>query len=121
MRFLIRLLVAAAFLVPFASQATQQWSTCQTITGVSNYIAYGSSVILALSPGISGCNAVDLPGAMAFAINVGGVTADNINSFLAESLAAYLSGHQVTIYYDNATSSCFGTIISVGGVGGQCP
>lgn len=121
MRFLARLAITAISLGPVVAQSTQHWSTCQTVNGVSNYLAYGGSVIVSLSPGISGCNPVGIPGAVAFSLNQNQVTPDNINSFLATALAAYSGGHQVMIYYDDATESCLGGIISVGGFAGQCP
>lgn len=121
MRLLARLTVAAALLGPISAQCAVAWSTCQTINGVSNYLAYGNSVMMSLSPGISGCSPVGIPGAVAFTVGFDGVTTDNINSFLATGLTAYSTGHQVTILYDNSDSNCQGVIIAVGGYYGQCP
>ena len=56
-----------------------------------------------------------------FTVNVDGVTSDNVGSFLASGYAAYLSGHQIAIYYDNSSASCAGVIISLGDPSGQCP
>ena len=42
MRILSRVMSAMSLLVPFASQAAQQWSGCPAITGVSNYMAYNN-------------------------------------------------------------------------------
>ena len=121
MRLATPILAIAALLAPIVAQSTQQWSACQTISGVSNYIAYGSSVLVTLSPGISGCSPADIPGATVFTVGVNGITTDNINSFLATGLAAYSAGHQVMVYYDNSTTNCQGLIVSVGGPSGQCP
>jgi hypothetical protein len=121
MRLPGRLAVTIVLLCPFAAQSAQLWSACQTINGVSNYLAYGSSAVVSLSPGISGCSPVGIPGAVAFSANQNGVTTDNVSSFLATALAAYSGGHQVMIYYDNSTANCQGGIIAVGGFAGQCP
>ena len=121
MRLVTRMMTVATLLAPIVAQSAQQWSACQTINGVSNYLAYSNAVIVSLSPGISGCSPASIPGAVMFEANVGGVTTDNINSFLASSLAAYSSGHQVMIFYDNSNNNCQGLIISVGGYAGQCP
>ncbi len=121
MRLLARAMVVFTLLGPVSAESAQVWSSCQTVTGVSNYLAYANSVVLSLSPGIPGCSAVGIAGAMIFSAGSGGVAADNVSSFLASGYVAYTSGHQVQIYYDNSTSSCLGVIISVGGVAGQCP
>jgi hypothetical protein len=121
MRSLKWMMVAASLSAPALAQSAEQWSSCQTIIGVSNYLAYANSVLLTLSPGISGCNPVDVPGAVMFSVGVDGVTSDNISSFLASGYAAYVSGHQVAIYYDNSSATCAGVIISLGGASGQCP
>jgi len=97
------MIVASLLVAPALAQSTEQWSSCQTVTGVSNYLAYANSVLLTLSPGIPGCAPVDIAGAVMFMVNVDGVTSDNIGSFLASGYSAYLSGHQVTIYYDNSS------------------
>jgi hypothetical protein len=120
-RFLTRVALASLLSAPVIAQSSEQWSSCQTITGVSNYLAYANSVLLTLSPGISGCNPVGIAGAVLFTAGVDGVTSDNIGSFLASGYAAYLSGHQVAIFYDNSTVNCAGVIISLGGAAGQCP
>jgi len=115
------MMVASLLSLPAMAQASQQWSSCQTVTGVSNYLAYANSVLITLSPGISGCSSVGVAGAVMFTAGVGGVTSDNIGSFLASGHAAYVSGHQVMIYYDNSSASCPSMIISLGGPSGQCP
>jgi hypothetical protein len=121
MRLFVRLAITTVLSCPFAAQSAQLWSACQTIDGVSNYLGYGGSVVVSLSPGISGCNPVGIPGAVAFSVSQNGVTADNISSFLATALAAYSAGHQVMLYYDNSTANCQGGIIAAGGFAGQCP
>ena len=121
MRVVARMIAVSLLVGTTWAQSAEQWSGCQTVTGVSNYLAYANSVVLALSPGISGCSAVGIPGGIMFIATVDGVTSDNINSFLASGYAAYTSGHQVTIYYDNSYGTCAGVIISLGGFAGQCP
>jgi hypothetical protein len=121
MRFFKWMMVAASLFASALAQSAEQWSSCQTIIGVSNYLAYANSVLLTLSPGISGCNPADVSGAVMFSVGVDGVTSDNISSFLASGYAAYMSGHQVAIYYDNSSATCAGVIISLGGPSGQCP
>jgi len=118
MRMVKRLMLALSLMVPFASQAAQQWSSCQTVTGVSNYIAFGSQVIVALSPGLPYTVGNGVVGATAFTIGTFGVTATNINTFLASALSAYATGQKVMVYYDDA--ACGGMIISNGGFAGQC-
>jgi hypothetical protein len=114
-------MLAAVLVGPIKTASAVGWSTCQTITGVSNYLAYANSVLLSFSPGISGCSPAAIPGAVSVSVGSEGVTTDNINSFLATSLVAYSASHQVMVYYDNSTINCMTAIISVGGPGGQCP
>ena len=121
MRFFKWMMLASLLTAPALAQSSEQWSSCQTVTGVSNYLAYANSVLLTLSPGISGCSPVDVAGAVMFTVGVDGVTSDNIGSFLASGYTAYVSGHQVAIYYDSSSSSCAGVIFSLGGPSGQCP
>ena len=97
-----------------------EWSACQTITGVSNYLAHSNDIRIALSPGAAGC-ANDSAGGVGFRVGQNGVTSDSIKAYLATALAAQLSGKRVMIYYDSSTSACFSSIISVGGFAGQCP
>ena len=121
MRIRSRVMLAISLLVPFAAQAAQQWSGCQTIVGVSNYMAYNNDnlIILGLSPGLPDCSYNGMPGAVGIIVGQFGVTSANISAFLAGSLTAYSTGRQVMIYYDSAT--CFANIISNGGYVGQCP
>jgi hypothetical protein len=115
------LLVTSLFLSSVSQgQATQLWSSCQTIIGVSNYLAANSSIYLALSPGITGCSPNGIDGAVVFGVGTDGVTAANITSFLAASLTALAAGQRVMIYYDNATVTCAGIIIANNGYAGQC-
>ena len=119
-----KVMVALGLLVPALAQATPVWSSCQTITGVANYLSDLDSgyngFFLSLSPGISGCGIVTA-GGVGFIIGQQGITASNFNSYLAMSLTAYTSGHQVTIWYDSSSSSCYSAILVLGGNSGQCP
>ena len=118
MRALTRLVLALSLIAPIVSQATQQWSSCQTVTGVSNYVAFGNQVIVALSPGLPCTVPVGVPGGVAFVIGTNGITASNINTFLASALSAYATGQRIQLYYDD--TACGGLIISNGGITGQC-
>jgi hypothetical protein len=118
MRTVKRLVIAFGLMLPFATQAAQQWSSCQTVTGVSNYIAFGNQVIVAFSPGLPCTVPVGVPGGVSFVIGTYGITASNINTFLASALSAYATGQRVMVYYDDA--ACGGLIISNGGITGQC-
>jgi hypothetical protein len=121
MRQISRVMLAVSLMGPFASQATEQWSNCVTLAGVSNYMALNNDnlLIIATSPAISGCNYNGIAGAVAIIVGQLGVTSSNINTFLASALTAYSSGHQAQIYYD--TTTCYANIISNGGFQGNCP
>lgn len=112
------LLAMASFCISAAADANT-WSTCHRITAVSNYIAYSNTVYAILTPGIPGCSS-DALGAVVFRVGEMGVTADSLKTLLATATAAYLGEKSVMIYYNNATSSCFSNVISVGGYAGQC-
>jgi hypothetical protein len=112
------LLLIVSVMAPIASQASQQWSSCQTVTGVSNYLGWSNQVIVTLSPGLPCTAGNGVVGAVVFTIGLNGVTATNINAFLASSLSAYTTGQQVQLYYDN--TACGGLIIANGGYSGQC-
>jgi len=123
MRLLTRMLVAVAFMVPALSQAWT-WSSCQTVTAVTNYLAYDNGIFVSLSPGISGCTGdYQAPySSVGFVVGQEGVTSTNINALLATSLTAMASGHQVMVAYDATTApTCYAQVIAVGGFAGQCP
>ena len=121
MRAIYKILVLGGLLISSVAQATGVWSSCQTIVGVANYTGVGNgSIILALSPGISGCSPAGISYAVEFAVGENGITATNLNSYLASALAAYASGLRVQIDYDNSTSYCYGAIIANGGFSGTC-
>ena len=117
--------VAVALVALLASvgvQAAQQWSSCQTVVNVNNYLAYNNSVVVGLSPGIPGCAPSFIAGSVAFTVGVSGVTAANVGSFLSSALLAYASGTRVMVYYDDAAiPNCQGIIVASGGYSGQCP
>ncbi len=116
-----KMIIAAGLTASLNAQAAQSWSACQTITAVTDYQAYNNTMILALSPGISGCGPSSIPGSIQFIVGTDGVTAANFNGILASSLSAYAIGAQVMIYYDTSVTNCAGVIISLGGYSGQCP
>jgi hypothetical protein len=123
MRLLTRMLVAVAFMVPALSQALT-WSSCQTVTAASNYLAQDNGIFISLSPGIAGCTGnYQAPySAVSFVVGQQGVTSTNINTFLAAGLTAVVSGHQVMVLYDETTApTCYAQVIAVGGFAGQCP
>jgi predicted metal-dependent phosphotriesterase family hydrolase len=113
------MIIAAGLTACLNAQAAQSWSACQTIVAVTDYQAYNNTMVLALSPGISGCGAG--AGSIQFIVGTDGVTAANFNGFLASSLSAYTIGAQVMIFYDTSVTNCAGVIISIGGYSGQCP
>jgi hypothetical protein len=117
-------LCACVSFVTAQAQAALAWSSCQTVTAVSNYLAYSNSIYLTLSPGISGCtgNSGSSVSAVGFVVGQEGVTSTNINALLATSLAALTAGHQVMVYYDASTApQCNSQIVAVGGFAAQCP
>ena len=114
-----RWLCAGALLIPAVSWGAN-WSSCQTITSVTDYTAYSSSFYLNLSPGISGCVA-DTTGAVLYRIGMAGVTADSYKSLVASTMLAFVTGKQVMIYFDTSQPpACFASIISLGGYANQC-
>jgi hypothetical protein len=114
------MMFVACLAASISARATQAWSGYVTIVEVSNYLAYNNTINLAVSPGISGCNVNGIVGSVTFAVGQEGVTTSNISSFLASALAGLTAGRQVTIFYDNATSSCYGVVVANGGYSGQC-
>jgi hypothetical protein len=122
MRVFTITMILACLTASIGAQATQQWSSCETIVGVTNMLAYNNTVDLALSPQISGCNSDQVSGSIMFTVGQDGVTSTNINTLLASVLAAFSSGQRVMFYYDydSSTSNCYGVIVSNGGNGGQC-
>jgi hypothetical protein len=116
----ISIAVILALLLPALADASNGWSGCQTITGVS-YEPTNQTLILTLSPGIPGCSPFGITGAAQFVVGALGVTTDNLNGLLASSLSAYSVGRPVLIGYDNSSSGCYSTSISLGGyLPGQC-
>jgi len=97
------------------------WSSCQTITSVTDYTAYNKSFYVNLSPGISGC-AADAPGAVIFQYSTTGTgTAfDAYKNLFGTTLLAYSLGKRVMIYYDTSAPACYASIISIGGIANQC-
>jgi len=116
--------IMCALSIPAVTFGASQWSGCQTVTGVTNYIGHNPtnpSFSVALSPGIPGC-VNDAPGGVSFRLaSLGaGATLDVLKSLLASITAAQLSGTQVMILFDPASSGCGASIVSVGGYSGQC-
>jgi hypothetical protein len=121
MRIIKGLMIGTCLMASINAQASIQWSSCETIVGVNNYEAWNNSVVLALSPSLPGCAPLGVTGGVAFIAGTNGVSAANINSFLASSLASFAAGTKVMIYYDNTAPTCTGWIIANGGQLGQCP
>jgi hypothetical protein len=115
-----KLLLALVCLQLLPNLSWADWSDCQTVTAVSNYIAYSNTVALALYPGIPGCNS-DVPGGVMFRVGQMNVSSDSLKSLLASSFAAHLAGKRVMIFFDPSTQYCFANAISLSGYGGQCP
>jgi hypothetical protein len=80
-RSFMKLMVVTSVLLSPAAHATLVVSGCLTVTAVLNQTS-GNAVTLALSPAIPGCTPNSTPG-VEFAISVNGVTAANLNSYLA--------------------------------------
>jgi hypothetical protein len=117
-------LIIVGLLFPVVSQAAITWSTCGTVTSVSNYIANDNSFYVTLSGSAipSSCTAISsVPGSVGFVVGSDGVTSTNQTALLASALSAMATGQQVMIAYDNSTSSCNGQVISIGGYSAQCP
>jgi hypothetical protein len=99
---------------------TYGWSSCQTITSVTDYTAYSSSFYLNLSPGVPGCTA-DTNGGVLYRIGAAGVTSDSYKNLIASTLFAMAMGKQVMLYYDTTQApACFVSVISIGGYANQC-
>ena len=118
MRSMTKLLLATLMMASATAQATIVVSGCVTVTAVVNE-EYGNAIILAVSPAISGCTPNTTPG-VEFAVGVNGVTATNLNSYLASGLTAFTSGTRVMVEYDNSTSNCYGMAVASGGFHGEC-
>jgi hypothetical protein len=112
----ISLLLALA--VPAVSQAAIVWSGCQTIAAVTHQ-PVGTNILIALTPGLSGCASQGITGAVTFQAGQAGIAAGDLGGLLAASLSAFALGKSVQISYNSTT--CFATGIAVGGTSGQCP
>ena len=117
MRSLTILMVVTCVMASTTAQAALVESGCVSVVGVVN--GGSGAVILALSPAISGCTPNTTPG-VEFGVGVNGVTATNLNSFLASGLTAFTTGQKVMVLYDNSTSNCYGMEIANGGFHGEC-
>ena len=120
MRSMVRMLIGLCLVSPVVSEAASVWSSCQTITAVTNESVNGT-LLLTLSPGISGCSALGVTGAVQVQVGQDSVVADNLTSLLATSLSAFSLGKNVLVAYDNGSSNCYTTAISIGGYSNQCP
>lgn len=89
--------------------ATPQWSAAGTPTTVE--VIETGGFLIRLSNGIS--SACTAGTAIYFYAGQNSVTTDGVKSLLAVATAALLAGKTVTIYYDNATSNCWGKYISM--------
>src|SRR5882724_8496895 len=124
MKHIVMAVCACSSFLAGEARAALTWSSCQTVTGVANYLALNKSVYLTLSPGISGCNASTgtSVSSVGFAIGQESVDATNIESYLATGLTAMSTGSQVTIYYDTSTApQCYSMVLAVHGYANQCP
>jgi len=120
MRLSSRLLILVPLLAPALANAAPVWSTCQTIASVTTEPNL-SSLLITLQPGISGCSAQGVTGATNFTAGQEGLVSTDLNGVLATSLTAYTLGKQVLIAYDNASTSCYSTAVSIGGYNFQRP
>jgi hypothetical protein len=111
MRLLKEIAFALCLTVPALSQATNNWSSCQTVAAIDNELADDTGLVVYLTPGISGCGTSPYSNVL-FVEGQQGVSSSNISAYLAVLLAAQISGQQVSIYY---TSTCYGIELSIGG------
>jgi len=122
MRILTSLMTAACLMVSIDSQATNQWTACETVIGVNNYIPGSQAIIVALSPAVPGCQSAvnGVSGAVTFHTGQNAVIESDLSPLLASILTAYTNGKQVMLYYDDS-AGCWGQLVANGGFGGQCP
>lgn len=120
MRQIIRSLLFLSLVVPVIANATVVWSGCQTIVAISTE-PNQASLLITLSPGIAGCSAQGITGAINFTIGQESLAATDLSNILGTSVSAYALGKQVMLAYDNATTSCYGAAVSIGGYEAQCP
>jgi hypothetical protein len=120
-RYLTKMMIAVCLIASMNAQATNTWSSCLTITGVTNLSAtiYNSIDITFSGTGISGCTSV-ATGGINFIVGTDGVTAANINGFFSQALLAFATGTQVMILYDPTVTNCAGIAIANGGYNNQC-
>jgi hypothetical protein len=118
MRALIKWMVVTSVMATATAQAALVESGCLTVTAAVNEQTQ-SAVLLALSPAIPGCTPNTTPG-VEFAVGVNGVTAANLNSYLASGLSALATGQRVMVIYDDSTSNCYGLVVANGGFHGEC-
>lgn len=114
-----RYMLFGALLAPVASWATPTWSTCQTITSVTDYTAYNNSIYMNLYPGITGCSADTTGGAI---IQMSAtLSLDQYKNLYATTMLAYSLNKPVTLYYDNSQApACFVQVVSIGGYTNSC-
>lgn len=86
-----------------ATSFANTWAACSTITAMGDYRTDNGSVALILTPvptwtsGSCGSNSVE------FLIGAQGVTSDTIAGSMAMSLAAFISGQQIKVFYDRCS------------------
>jgi hypothetical protein len=113
--FNVAVTLALLFCITPSAAYAAAWSACETITGVSNYIAYDNTVQVFMTPTIPGCTAST---GLNFTVGAGGITSSNINSFLATAMGAQIGGKKVMVYYNS--TGCNIEIMAIGGYSGQC-
>jgi hypothetical protein len=110
-------LLLAMLMVTQSTYAAVAWSSCQTITGVSDYRAYDGAVYFPISPGIPGCTNGGLQ-RVRMTNGLLGVTGDTLKGGLAIGLIAFTTKVPVQFAYDNIT--CDVQIVAIGGYAGTC-
>src|SRR5687768_11636885 len=96
MKLMTKLFVCAASCLPQLCLA--DWSSCQTITAVTNWTAHTPQISLTLSPGVPNCASQTSAGPITFRTGMMGVTDDSLKGYLATALSAYLAGKPVMIW-----------------------
>lgn len=90
------------------------WTGCATVTQVKDYTSYNGSLAITLSPSPTWASGPCGSSGVVFAEGNQGVTSDTIKNTIAMAITAFVTGQQVTIFYDTSTSSCNAVIIQLG-------
>jgi hypothetical protein len=113
------MLFLATFLIAQNSFSAEEWSSCQTVTAVSDYRSTDDSVYFSIAPGLAGCTYGGIQ-RVRMTMGVLGMTADTLKGGLTMGLTALAMKVPVKFFYENSTITCNVRVIAVGGYGGEC-